>query len=154
LHAGPIVKGSFTHLPEGRLVSGATPMTAAGQVILDGRLSVGAERPPRLPVIDNRSTTKTSGTFTGLKEGAQVPGTPYRITYKGGDGNDVVLADTTKAAFEVSDTSGSTPSASASQSRDHGMIATFATAIGLTNTVIATIFWRSRRRRGSLLRAR
>ena len=103
---------------------------------------------------DSRSTAKTAGTFTGLAEGARVPGTPYRITYKGGDGNDVVLADTTKAAFEISTESGSAPSSSASQSRDHGMIATFATAIGITNTVIATIFWRSRRRRRSFIRSR
>ncbi|WP_169786266.1 hypothetical protein [Streptomyces yerevanensis] len=35
----------------------------------------------------------TSGTFKGLKEGAKlkVGKTEYRISYRGGDGNDVVL---------------------------------------------------------------
>jgi hypothetical protein len=152
LTAGLHVKGAFDQLPTGEFVTAATPLTASGQVNVQGRLTVGAERPPRLPVIDNQGSAKTTGTFTDLPEGAKVPGTPYRITYKGGDGNDVVLADTTKAAFESEQARSA--SASSNHPREHALIATFATAVGLTNTVIATLFWRSRRRRGRFIRVR
>lgn len=44
-------------------------------------------------IIDNRSSTAVSGTFSGLAEGAQftVDGITFNITYVGGDGNDVVI---------------------------------------------------------------
>jgi hypothetical protein len=44
-------------------------------------------------VIDNRFFGPMSGTFSGLSEGTvfSVSGVPMRITYLGGDGNDVVL---------------------------------------------------------------
>lgn len=45
-------------------------------------------------IIDNRSSTAVSGTFTGLAEGATLAfgqGGVLRISYVGGDGNDVVL---------------------------------------------------------------
>lgn len=50
-----------------------------------------------LPIIVNDGTDPVSGTFNGLAEGAtftpggSVPGQLFRITYVGGDGNDVVL---------------------------------------------------------------
>lgn len=47
----------------------------------------------RLTIIDNDGTDPIVGTFAGLAEGAQVPalGPTLRITYIGGDGNDVVV---------------------------------------------------------------
>lgn len=44
-------------------------------------------------IIDNKSSTAVSGTFTGLAEGAQftVDGITFSISYVGGDGNDVVV---------------------------------------------------------------
>ena len=43
--------------------------------------------------IDHTGKAKTKGTFKGLKENAKVKvgRTEYRISYRGGDGNDVVL---------------------------------------------------------------
>lgn len=46
-------------------------------------------------IIDNQSTTDIKGTFKDLPEGATFAvgdGGVYKITYKGGDGNDVVLS--------------------------------------------------------------
>lgn len=47
----------------------------------------------KFTIIDNKSTTAVSGTFTGLAEGAQlsISGVTFSISYVGGDGNDVVL---------------------------------------------------------------
>ena len=44
-------------------------------------------------IIDNKSTTPVKGTFDGLAEGAEVivNGAVFKISYTGGDGNDVVL---------------------------------------------------------------
>jgi predicted outer membrane repeat protein len=44
-------------------------------------------------IINNQSTAAVTGTFNGLPEGAvfTVGGSYFRITYQGGDGNDVVL---------------------------------------------------------------
>jgi hypothetical protein len=44
-------------------------------------------------IIDNDGTDAVTNTFAGLPEGAtlNVSGTPFRITYAGGSGNDVVL---------------------------------------------------------------
>ncbi len=44
-------------------------------------------------IIDNRSNTAVSGTFAALPEGAEltVNGLTFKISYVGGDGNDVVL---------------------------------------------------------------
>ena len=44
-------------------------------------------------IIDNKSETAVKGTFDGLEEGAEViiEGAVFKISYVGGDGNDVVL---------------------------------------------------------------
>ncbi|MFZ4856817.1 MAG: beta strand repeat-containing protein, partial [Desulfuromonadaceae bacterium] len=48
-------------------------------------------------LIDNKSAFAVTGTFNGFAEGTKVTvgGVQYTFTYKGGDGNDVVLAGTT-----------------------------------------------------------
>jgi len=72
-------------------------LTVAGPVTLAGRLEVADGAVPsgarRLTVLDNTAPGAVSGTFDGLSEGAAVPvgGAEFRISYTGGDGNDVVL---------------------------------------------------------------
>jgi len=63
-------------------------------------------------IIDNDGTDAVQGTFAGLPEGAQVQANGYvfRITYAGGDGNDVELVMAT------------TPSATLSQGTDASVI--------------------------------
>src|SRR5215831_10788615 len=58
----------------------------------------------------------TTGTFKGLPEGAifSVNGVPFKITYRGGDGNDVVLTGVPKLSInDVSITEGNSGSANA-----------------------------------------
>lgn len=51
-------------------------------------------------ILDKTSPGAITGTFVGLPEGSTFPsnGRTYRITYIGGDGNDVVITDVTGAA--------------------------------------------------------
>lgn len=66
-------------------VEGST-VAAGGALTAAGTLEPGRE--PGV-IIDNRGTAPVGGTFDGLPEGAAVGG--LRLTYHGGDGNDVVL---------------------------------------------------------------
>ncbi len=75
---------------------GAGPrITTGGQVTLGGRLRlIGTPAPTsRLTLVDNRGRFPVSGGFAGLGEGGRVstPSGAMRVTYRGGDGNDVVL---------------------------------------------------------------
>ncbi|MEU5631739.1 autotransporter [Streptomyces rishiriensis] len=51
-------------------------------------------------VLNHTGSTPVRGTFDGLREGGEVKldDTVYRISYKGGDGNDVVLAATAESS--------------------------------------------------------
>jgi autotransporter-associated beta strand protein len=53
-------------------------------------------------IIDNDGVDAVVGTFAGLPEGAMfgVNGTPFRITYVGGSGNDVVITHLSDIGFE------------------------------------------------------
>jgi hypothetical protein len=80
-------------------------------------------------VIDHTGKAKTKGTFKGLKEGAKVKlgKTEYQITYRGGDGNDVVLTSDTPSPSATSRTaplaSGAAPkSATTANASDEGSI--------------------------------
>lgn len=92
---GLTVNGPYTQSPKGSLVLRDKPLTVTGRVRLAGDLDAsaapGATR--EITVLDHRGEARTSGTFTGLKEGARLKlsDTTYRISYRGGDGNDVVL---------------------------------------------------------------
>ncbi|MFF5308923.1 hypothetical protein [Streptomyces massasporeus] len=92
---GLTVNGPYTQSPKGSLVLRNKPLTVTGRVRLAGDLDVSSAPPgtPEITVLDHRGKGRTSGTFTGLKEGARLKlaGTAYRLTYQGGDGNDVVL---------------------------------------------------------------
>ncbi|MFG2575168.1 autotransporter [Streptomyces sp. NPDC048481] len=58
--------------------------------------TAGRDPLPAVTVLEHAGGTPVSGTFDGLREGAEVRlhDTVYRITYRGGDGNDVVLTAT------------------------------------------------------------
>ncbi|SHH81714.1 autotransporter [Streptomyces sp. 3214.6] len=98
--SGLTVTGAYTQRDKGQLVLGGTPLKVAGKVSLGGGLDLSAATgtTPRreITVLSNTGRAATSGTFEGLREGADVKlgDTVYRISYKGGDGNDVVLAAT------------------------------------------------------------
>ncbi len=85
--------------------SGVTPGTgfdqivASGRVTLSGHLNLAASdnftAPPNtvLQLISNDGIDAVEGTFAGLAEGSvlELNGKPFIVSYKGGDGNDVVL---------------------------------------------------------------
>jgi hypothetical protein len=69
-----------------------------------GRLQVADGAIPadvkQLTLLDNQGSAPVSGAFDGLPEGADltVGGATCRISYRGGDGNDVVLTVSERAA--------------------------------------------------------
>lgn len=100
------VSGGYTQRAGAQLTVGEKPLKVGGAVRLAGRLQVNAGDEPgkSITLIDHAGRTKTTGAFTGLKEGAalKVSGTAYRISYRGGDGNNVVLTtEATKAAHSA-----------------------------------------------------
>lgn len=95
---GLTVTGGYTQTAKGELVLRDRPLRVHGAARLAGGLDLAAltsdGRPgARVTVIDHRGKGRTAGTFTGLLEGAEVRPAEhtYRISYRGGDGNDVVL---------------------------------------------------------------
>ncbi|WP_200301809.1 autotransporter [Streptomyces adelaidensis] len=102
--AGLTVTGGYSQSAKGELVLREKPLKVSGAVKLAGELdfaALGAVGGPaeKITVIDHKGKGKNTGTFTGLREGAKVKlaDTRYKISYKGGDGNDVVLT-TAKAS--------------------------------------------------------
>ncbi|MFE9439974.1 autotransporter [Streptomyces sp. NPDC006602] len=94
---GLTVSGDYTQRAKGELVLRDRPLKVTGAVRLAGGLDLSAagSRPAReITVLEHAGRAKTGGAFSGLKEGAKVKlaDTTYRISYKGGDGNDVVLS--------------------------------------------------------------
>jgi hypothetical protein len=78
-------------------------LKVGGKVALAGKLDArsGSEtKTETVTLIDHSGKAKTTGTFAGLKEGAavEVGKARYRISYRGGDGNDVVLTAATTAS--------------------------------------------------------
>ncbi|MFE5814583.1 autotransporter [Streptomyces sp. NPDC056479] len=99
---GLTVSGGYTQSAKGELVLRDGPLKVTGAVRLAGDLdlaSVAQAKAParRITVLDHRGRARTTGTFTGLEEGGklQLGDTAYRISYRGGDGNDVVLTAVT-----------------------------------------------------------
>ncbi|AZP21135.1 autotransporter [Streptomyces aquilus] len=121
VRGGLTVAGAYTQRAKGELVLGAEPLKVTGAVRLAGDLDLaaaGADPAKKITVLDHEGAAKTKGAFTGLKEGTKLKldDTTYRISYQGGDGNDVVLTaaapKTTKAA--------ATPPAAADVTRTAG----------------------------------
>jgi autotransporter-associated beta strand protein len=105
---GLTVSGGYTQRGTGRLVLRDGPLKVTGPVRLAGELDLSAAgkrpagaRPAReITVLDHTGDSRTTGTFEGLREGTELKlaETPYRISYRGGDGNDVVLTAVTPSA--------------------------------------------------------
>jgi hypothetical protein len=86
-------------------VESATPGTGFDQLLVNGMVDLSGATlnldassstvtgGTSLVIIDNDGADAVAGTFTGLAEGAifQASGNTFRISYTGGDGNDVVL---------------------------------------------------------------
>ncbi|MFF7522479.1 autotransporter [Streptomyces pseudovenezuelae] len=113
---GLTVSGGYTQSAKGELVLGKDSLKVTGPVRLSGALDLSAAgtAPARsVTVLDHKGRAKTSGAFRGLKEGTRLKlaDTTYRITYRGGDGNDVVLTAVTESASPGghADTSSATP---------------------------------------------
>ena len=115
------VTGDYTQDDHGQLVLGTAPLKVGGKVRLAGGLDLSAvggkaahggnsgnsgaagrgKTRKAITVVDHTGKGAVSGTFEGLREGAEVKlaDTVYRISYRGGDGNDVVLtADAAKSS--------------------------------------------------------
>ncbi|MGW0707080.1 autotransporter [Streptomyces sp. NPDC002643] len=99
--AGVTVTGGYTQSQQGELVLRDKPLKVSGAVKLAGGLDYAALSEvggpgEKITVLQHTGEAKTTGTFTGLREGAKVKlaGSTYRLSYKGGDGNDVVLTAT------------------------------------------------------------
>ncbi|MFE9646159.1 autotransporter [Streptomyces sp. NPDC006365] len=94
---GVTVTGDYTQGAGGQLTVKDRALKVEGALRLGGKLVVepaSATSSKPVTVIDHTGRSKTTGTFRGLKEGAKlkVGKTEYRISYRGGDGNDVVLS--------------------------------------------------------------
>ncbi|MFF4016357.1 autotransporter-associated beta strand repeat-containing protein [Streptomyces sp. NPDC001843] len=93
---GLTVTGDYTQHAKAELVVRGRPLKVAGRLRLAGALDMAAAgtAPAReITLIDNTGRARTTGTFDGLGEGdrLKLADTVYRISYRGGDGNDVVL---------------------------------------------------------------
>ncbi|MDH6213563.1 autotransporter [Streptomyces pseudovenezuelae] len=118
---GVTVSGDYTQGAKGELVLGEKPLRVSGAVRLAGDLDLsaaGTAPARRITVLEHTGKAKTTGAFKGLKEGARLKlaDTTYRISYKGGDGNDVVLTATTASptpAANHPDTASGTPTTTA-----------------------------------------
>jgi hypothetical protein len=109
------VTGNYTQSAKGELVLGAKPLKVTGKVGLAGDLDLSAAgtHPARtVKILDHTGKGSTTGAFKGLREGTKLKlaDTTYRISYRGGDGNDVVL--TTDTASSPSATAHTTPKSS------------------------------------------
>jgi autotransporter-associated beta strand protein len=101
---GLTVSGAYTQTAKGGLVLRDKPLKVTGATVrLAGDLDLAdaAHRTAKkITVLDHQGRGKTTGTFSGLKQGAklQLGETAYRISYRGGDGNDVILTATAASA--------------------------------------------------------
>lgn len=93
---------SATAIYQVRVTStGADRLSVDGAVTLDGTLEIlpapGIASGAGFTILDNTGTAAIAGTFAGLPENAtfSTGGYDWRITYLGGDGNDVVLTNIT-----------------------------------------------------------
>jgi autotransporter-associated beta strand protein len=126
---GLTVSGAYTQRAKGELVLRDKPLKVTGAVRLAGELDLSAAgtKPARkITVLSNAGRAKTVGAFSGLKEGTKLKlaDTTFRISYKGGDGNDVVLnavtASASPSASDAPTTSGAVVTRSAGASGDEG----------------------------------
>ncbi|MGW2963128.1 autotransporter [Streptomyces sp. NPDC001220] len=110
--SGLTVRGDYTQHRRGELVLRDKPLKVTGRLALASAFDMsaaGAAPAGRITVIDHTGTAPTTGSFEGLREGAEVElaDTVYRISYRGGDGNDVVLDPRPTKAAPKTDSAGS-----------------------------------------------
>ncbi|MFE0520616.1 autotransporter [Streptomyces sp. NPDC058954] len=110
------IAGDFTQRPKGVLVLGKQPLTVSGAVRLAGGLdfsAAAAGSARAITVLDHGGGARTEGAFAGLEEGARLKlaGTTYRISYRGGDGNDVTLSSTERSPAPTARHSGTAAAA-------------------------------------------
>ncbi|MFF4591256.1 autotransporter [Streptomyces sp. NPDC001388] len=132
---GLTVSGDYTQQDQGQLVLRAAPLKVSGRVRLGGGLDLSAagsaaegsgrgERKREIAVLDHSGHGAVAGTFAGLREGARVKltDTVYRISYRGGDGNDVVLtADAVNSSPSARKTASAGEAAARTRSANTGM---------------------------------
>ena len=100
---GLTVTGNYTQSTKGELVLRDKPLKVTGKVGLAGDLDLSAAgtHPARtVKILDHTGKGPTTGAFKGLREGAKLKlaDKTYRISYRGGDGNDVVLTTVTASS--------------------------------------------------------
>ncbi|MFG2966397.1 autotransporter [Streptomyces sp. NPDC048288] len=110
--SGLTVQGDYTQHRRGELVLREAPLKVTGRLALAGALDLsdaGTAPARHITVIDHTGTARTTGAFDGLPEGTEVKlaDTVYRITYRGGDGNDVLLNAQPAKATTKTDPTGS-----------------------------------------------
>ncbi|MET7476945.1 autotransporter [Streptomyces sp. NPDC005648] len=96
---GLTVSGAYRQGTNGELVLSQRPLKVQGSVRLAGDLDLsaaGTKPAHEITVLEHTGKSRTTGAFKGLKEGTalELGDTTYRISYKGGDGNDVTLTAT------------------------------------------------------------
>ncbi|WP_037671563.1 autotransporter [Streptomyces griseus] len=155
VEGGVTVTGDFTQRGNGRLVVGDKPLKVGGAVRLAGDLDLSSASASahEIRVLDHAGSAKTNGTFGGLREGAEVKlaDTVYRISYKGGDGNDVVLTAAAASPKASATRAKSAPGSAAAQPRTANTAGSglgwwpYVLAVGL---LIGLVFPAARRRGG------
>ena len=104
--------GTVTFRPEQRLnlgigAAGNDQISVTGGVTLNTALTLNQTgtlaTDTTFLLLDNDGTDAISGTFNGLPEGALVPGInpPARISYLGGDGNDITIRTAEALAVDI-----------------------------------------------------
>ncbi|MFI6404091.1 autotransporter [Streptomyces sp. NPDC050548] len=100
---GLTVTGNYTQSTKGELILRDKPLKVAGKIVLAGDLDLSAAgtHPARtVTIVNHTGDAPTTGSFRGLREGSKLKfaDTTYRISYRGGDGNDVVLTAVTASS--------------------------------------------------------
>lgn len=101
-------------------------------------------------IIDNDGADAVNGTFSGLAEAAEftVAGVTYKISYLGGDGNDVTLKVLSIPSLAAAQAASNTPAAAAPKAPDTGFKLVSANpmaALLITTTAAIVLFGLSRR---------
>ena len=156
---GVTVSGGYTQSSKGELVLGDRPLKVTGAVRLAGELDLsaaGTDPARRITVLDHQGGSRTVGAFSGLEEGAEVKlaDTAYRISYRGGDGNDVVLTAVAASSSSPGVRSGTASEAAAPHTT--GAVAEglgwwpYVLAVGMLGGLVVppTVMRRQSRRRG------
>ncbi|MDN3021728.1 autotransporter [Streptomyces sp. S.PB5] len=120
---GLTVSGNYTQRATGELVLRDKPLKVSGAVRLAGSLDLaaaGTDPARSITVLNHTGGSRTTGAFDGLQEGTKVKlaDATYRISYQGGDGNDVVL--TAVASPSKSASSSGTSTSDAAVTRNAG----------------------------------